>query len=249
MWTVDFKGWWYTRNREKVNPLAIRDEYSKYILAIDVTEKGDTASVKRVFQRVFKQYGIPLYIRSDNGPPFANALNLWGLTKLSVWWMTLGIQLDRDDPGHPEQNGGHERMHRDMKTELQGQIDGSLNEHQRVFDKWRKDFNEVRPHEAPGMKTPADIYIKSEMKFLVENVELRYGRGFKVRRVNDRGFLNLKQKRIFVGNPFAGYHAGVKEDVDKPAEVWFGNYLLGVINQDTGLIEPSHAMMQVTNNT
>jgi hypothetical protein len=249
VWTVDFKGWWYTRNREKVNPLTIRDEYSKYLLAIDVTEKGDTASVKRVFQRVFKRYGIPRYIRSDNGPPFANALNLWGLTKLSAWWMTLGIQLDRDDPGHPEQNGGHERMHRDMKTELQGQIDGLLNEHQRVFDKWRKDFNEVRPHEALGMKTPSDIYAKSEIKFLNENVELRYGRGFKIRLVNDRGFLNLKQKRIFVENPFAGYHAGVKEFVDKPVEVWFGNFLLGAINQDTGLIEPNCAIMQLTNNT
>jgi transposase InsO family protein len=78
VWTVDFKGWWYTRDREKVNPLTIRDEYSRYILGIDVVEKGDTASVKRVFQRVFKEFGIPRYIRSDNGPPFANTLNLWG---------------------------------------------------------------------------------------------------------------------------------------------------------------------------
>jgi hypothetical protein len=162
--------------------------------------------------------------------------------------MTLGIELDGDDPGHPEQNGGHERMHRDMKTELEGQIDGTLDEHQKVFDQWRKDFNEVRPHEALGMKVPADIYTRSEIKFRHENVELRYGRGCKVRMVNDRGFLNLKQKRIFVGNPFAGYHVGVKEYVDKPVEIFFGNYLLGTINQDTGLIEPSYNIMQVTNN-
>jgi transposase InsO family protein len=239
VWTVDFKGWWYTKNREKVNPLTIRDEYSKYILAIEVVEKGDTTTVKRVFQRIFKKYGLPRYIHSDNGPPFANVLNYWGLTKLSVWWMTLGVELDRDDPGHPEQNGGHERMHRDMKTELEGQIDGTLNEHQSVFDQWRKDFNEVRPHEALGMKVPADIYVKSGMKYQSENVELRYGRGCKVRMVNDRGFLNLKQKRIFIGNPFAGYHVGVKEYVDKPTEVLFGNILLGTINQDTGLIEPA----------
>jgi len=239
VWTVDFKGWWYTKNKERVNPLTVRDEYSKYILAIDVVEKGDTASVKRVFKRIFKKYGIPQYIRSDNGPPFANVLNFWGLTKLSVWWMTLGIQLDRDDPGHPEQNGGHERMHRDMKTELQGQIDGSLNEHQKVFDKWRKEFNEVRPHESLGMKVPADIYTKSKKRFCDENVELKYGRGFKIRMVNDRGFLNLNQRRIFVGNPFSGYHVGVKEFVDKPTEVYFGNYLLGTINQDTWLIEPA----------
>jgi transposase InsO family protein len=249
VWTVDFKGWWYTKNKERVTPLTIRDEYSKFILAIDVVEKGDSACVKRVFERIFKKYGLPEYIRSDNGPPFACVLNYWGLTKLSVWWMTLGIQLDRDDPGHPEQNGGHERMHRDMKTELQGQIDGSLNEHQKVFDKWRKDFNKIRPHEALGMKVPADIYIKSLTKYPGEYVELKYGRGFRTRMVNDRGFLNINTLRIFVGNPFAGYHAGVKEFVDKPTEVWFGNFLLGKINPDTGLIEPSCCIIQVTKNT
>jgi transposase InsO family protein len=249
VWTVDFKGWWYTKNKERVNPLTVRDEYSKYILAIDVVEKGDTASVKGVFERIFKQYGLPQYIRSDNGPPFANVRNYWGLTKLSVWWMTLGIKLDRDDPGHPEQNGGHERMHRDMKTELQGQIDGTLNEHQMVFDQWRKEFNEVRPHEALGMQVPADVYTKSEIKYHGEHVELSYGRGCRVRMVNGRGYVILDQKRIFVGNPFTGYHVGVKEFINKPTEVFFGNYFLGVINTNTGLIEPSCVMMQTINNT
>jgi len=238
VWTVDFKGWWYSKNREKVNPLTIRDEYGKYIHAIKTVEKGDTASVKAEFIRVFKKYGLPLYIRSDNGPPFANNLNMWGLTKLSVWWMTLGIQLDRIDPGHPEQNGGHERMHRDMKTELEGQIDGTLNEHQIVFDKWREEYNNVRPHEALGMRTPSEVYEKSERKYPGEYIEIQYGRGYKVRVVNDRGFINLKQRRIFVGNPFAGYCVGIKEFIDKPTEVWFGKMLLGKINPDNGLIEP-----------
>jgi len=249
VWTVDFKGWWYSKFKERVNPLTIRDEKSKYPLAINVVEKGDTASVKAVFIRIFKKYGLPKYIRSDNGPPFANVLNYWGLTKLSVWWMTLGIQLDRIDPGCPQQNGGHERMHRDMKTELQGQIDGSLNEHQKVFDQWRKDFAEVRPHEALGMKTPAEVYKKSERKYPGEHITLRYGKGFLSRMVNDRGFLNLKQKRIFVGNPFAGYHVGIKEFVDKPSEVWFGSFYLGIINADSGLIEPSCTIIQASNST
>jgi transposase InsO family protein len=249
VWTVDFKGWWYTKDRERVNPLTVRDEHSKFILAIAVAEKGDTAAVKGVFKRIFKKYGMPRYIRSDNGPPFASAKNMWGLTRLSVWWMSLGIKLDRDDPGHPEQNGGHERMHRDMMTELEGQIDGSLNEHQKVFDTWRKEFNEVRPHEALGMKTPGDVYKKSELKYPGETVEIRYGRGIKVRMVNDRGYINLKQKRIFVGNPFAGFRAGVREFVDKAAEVWFGDFLLGTINPDTGLIEPSCDRIQANDNT
>jgi transposase InsO family protein len=246
VWTVDFKGWWYTKNKERVNPLTIRDEAGRFILAIDVVEKGDTASVKHVFHRIFNEFGLPEYIRSDNGPPFANVLNYWGLTKLSVWWMSLGIKLERNDRGHPEQNGGHERMHRDMKTELEGQIDGSLNEHQKVFDKWRQEFNEVRPHEALGMKVPSDVYKKSLRKYHGENVEMIYPRGYKVRIVNDRGFINLKQKRIFVGNPFSGYNIGIKEIIDKPVEVWFGNFLLGAINSDTGLIEPSCNTIQIT---
>jgi transposase InsO family protein len=145
VWTVDFKGWRHTKDKERVKALTARDERSKCILAIAVAEKGDMPTVKRVFKRIFKQNGLPGYIRSDNGPPFANANNLWGLAKLAAWRMSLGIKLDRDDPGHPEQNGGHERMHRDMMTELEGQIDGNLAEHQKVFDTWRKEFNEVRP--------------------------------------------------------------------------------------------------------
>ena len=124
-----------------INPLTIRDEFSKFILAIEAAEKGDITSVKAVFIRLFKQFGMPRIIRSDNGPPFANMLNYWGLTRLSVWWLSLGIQLDRITPGHPEENGGHERMHRDMKKELQGKTDGTLGEHQNVFNEWRHVFN------------------------------------------------------------------------------------------------------------
>jgi transposase InsO family protein len=238
LWTVDFKGWWYTKDREKVNPLTVRDEYSKKILAIKVTEKGDIPAVKAVFIGLFKEYGLPAYLRSDNGPPFGNANNLWGLTKLSVWWMALGIKIDRDDPGHPEQNGGHERMHRDMMTELEGQIDGNLNEHQKVFDAWRIEFNTVRPHEALGMKVPDDVYVKSGRKYGGENPAQRYSRGVKVRQTNSRGYINLDGKRIFVGNPFAGYQIGVKQHVDKDPEVWFNDFMLGTINPASGLVEP-----------
>ena len=188
--------------------------------------------------RLFKEFGLPRYMRSDNGPPFANVLNAWGLTKLSVWWMSLGIQLDRITPGHPEQNGGHERMHRDMKKELQGKIDGTLGEHQNVFDEWRNIFNTVRPHEALEMKTPAEVYVKSEIKFTDEYVELVYGKGFITRYVNDRGYINWDNKRIFIGNPFNGYHVGLKLNVDAPMEVWFSNIMLGKLNPDTWLVEP-----------
>jgi transposase InsO family protein len=246
VWTVDFKGWWYSKNKEKINPLTIRDECSKRILAVEAVEKGDTTSVKAVFIRLFKEFGMPLYIRSDNGPPFANVRNYWGLSRLSVWWMSLGIQLDRIDPGCPQQNGGHERMHRDIKKELQGQIDGTLGEHQNVFNEWMRVFNEERPHEALGMKVPNDVYVKSERKYPGEYVELRYGKGFITRFVNDRGYINYDNKRVFIGNPFSGYHVGIKISVDKPMEIWFDNVMLGVINTETWLIEPESNGIKVT---
>jgi transposase InsO family protein len=158
VWTVDFKGWWYTKHKEKCEPLTVRDEFSKYILDIKIIDKGDTMHVKQAFERIFTKYGLPDIIRSDNGPPFASSFNALGLSRLSVWWMSLGIKLDRTDPGCLQQNGGHERMHRDMKNELQGQIDGNLNEHQKVFDQWRDEFNNIRPHHVLGYKTPYEVF-------------------------------------------------------------------------------------------
>ena len=250
VWTVDFKGYWYTKNKkEKVNPLTIRDGKARVIFGVKAVDKGDTMNVKAEFIRVFKKYGMPRYIRSDNGPPFGCTRNLWGLTKLSVWWMSLGIKIDRMDPGHPEQNGGHERMHKDMAIELEGQIDGTLNEHQAVFDKWVDEFNNVRPHEALCMKTPSECYEKSKIKYPGEHIEIKYPKGFKRRYVNDRGCFNWQSKRIFVGNPFNGYHVGIKESVDKPLEIWFSDLRLGTLNPDNGLIEPDFGCIKPLNKT
>ncbi len=235
VWTVDFKGWWYTKHKEKCEPLTVRDEFTKYILEIKVLEKGDISHVKQAFEQIFIKYGLPEVIRSDNGTPFASSFNALGLSKLAVWWMSLGIKLDRTDPGCPYQNGGHERMHRDMKDELEGQIDGNLNEHQKVFDQWREEFNTIRPHEALGMKTPSDIYVKSERNYEPEDVLIVYGKEYKSRMVNDRGFYNYKNKRIFVGNPFAGYNVGIKEN-EGETEVWFDDFLIGTVDKITGLI-------------
>ena len=238
LWTVDFKGWWWTSTKERCEPLTIRDEYSKYIFAIEVPEKGNTPCVMAVFEQLFKKYGLPEYIRSDNGPPFANVLNTWGLTKLSVWWMSLGIKLDRSAPGHPEQNGSHERMHKDIKRELQNKIFGDLKQHQKMFDKWRKQFNEVRPHEALGMKTPKEVYIKSDKKYYDDEIEIEYKDRMRSRRVNDRGYFNWQCQRIFVGNPFAGYNVGIKLRSGRQPEVWFDYFKLGEIDQITLQVEP-----------
>ncbi|MBM9549278.1 transposase [Leptospira sp. 201903074] len=236
IWTVDFKGWWYTPEREKVNPLTVRDDFSKYILAIKTLKKGDIPSVKAEFTRLFKIYGIPDIIRSDNGPPFASMQSLWGLTKLSVWWLSLGIKLDRIQPGKPYQNGAHERMHRDMARELQHEIVGNITLFQNLFDKWRIEFNRERPHEALNMKTPEQIYVKSK-KLFDPNADLlmTYPFGFKQRHVNDRGYINYNGNLIMVGNPFNGFNVGIKKESDS-ISIWFGINMLGVIDQNLFLI-------------
>jgi transposase InsO family protein len=244
LWTVDFKGWWWTPLKERCEPLTVRDEYSKMILVIEAPERGDTPHVKAIFKRLFRKYGLPEYIRSDNGPPFANVLNLWGLTKLSVWWMSLGIKLDRDDPGCPYQNGGHERMHRDMMKELENKINGDITKHNKEFEKWRKVFNTIRPHEALGMRTPNEVYKRSERRYEEEDVEIEYGGRMKSRMVNDRGVVHFKGQRIFVGNPFAGYNVGIKQRPDDWSEVWFDTFKLGEINPDSGLIETEKYRIQ-----
>lgn len=230
VWTVDFKGWWYTKEREKCEPLTVRDEFSKYLLSIAILEKADISSVKREFELIFKQYGLPKMIRSDNGPPFASHMSIHGLTRLSVWWLSLGIKLDRIDPGSPQQNGAHERMHLDMKKELEGKIEGSLKMHQQVFNVWRKEFNDERPHEGLLMKTPAMVYIKSERKYEGSVDFIEYPGGYKSRQVNDRGYINHKGHRIFITNALGGYNIGLKNKGANLIEVCFNNTLLGEID-------------------
>jgi transposase InsO family protein len=237
LWTVDFKGWWYTPEKEQVNPLTIRDDYSKFILAIAIVDKGNISCVRKEFEKLFLVHGLPQFIRSDNGPPFACTFNKLGLTKLSVWWMSLGILLDRIDPGCPYQNGAHERMHLDMKKELEGHIYGDLKEHQKVFDIWREEFNTLRPHEALGMRCPVELYKKSERKYEPDVVDVEYSKEYIKRKVNDRGYFNLLKKRYFIGNPFAGYSVGIKYIGKGKPEIWFASVLVGNIDQETGTVE------------
>jgi transposase InsO family protein len=178
VWTVDFKGWWYIQEKARVNPLTVRDELSKMILSITVVEKGDIPSAKAEFVRLFKTYGLPKCIRSDNGPPFASPFNALGLTKLAVWWLALGIVLDRIDLGCPYQNASHERMHRDMKHELEGQIPGELQEQQHVMDEWKEEFNTERSHQSLGGKRPAEVYRPSETKYDPEIEDIEYPKGY-----------------------------------------------------------------------
>lgn len=236
LWTVDFKGYWHTQTKERIEPLTIRDEYSKFILSIALLEKGDTTSVKREFERLFREHGLPRMIRSDNGPPFASRVSILGLTKLSVWWMSLGIELDRTDPGSPQQNGGHERMHRDIALELEGRIAGDLEIHRARMEEWRNEFNEERPHESLGMKKPSEVYRKSKIKY-EEFDAFQYPEGFRSRQVNNRGYTNLKGRHVFISNAFNGYNIGVKKTAEG-WEVWFERKLIGIVDGRSFVLVP-----------
>ncbi len=156
VWTVDFKGWWYDGQGQRCEPLTVRDEYSRYVLELRRMPDARTATVKACFERLFERYGLPAAIRSDNGVPFAQVKGILGLSKLSAWWVALGIDLERGRPGHPQDNGAHERLHRDINRELRRGTAG-----QAELDLWRQEFNQERPHEALGLKCPAEVYRKS----------------------------------------------------------------------------------------
>lgn len=232
VWTVDFKGWWYTPEKERCEPLTIRDEFSKFILDIRILEKGDILRVQRVFEQIFLKYGVPEYIRSDNGPPFASSRSVLGLTRLSVWWMAQGILLDRIKPASPHENGGHERMHLDMKRELEGKIKGNLKFHQSIFDTWRDEFNYERPHESLGMKKPAAVYRKSKRKFQRFD-RIEYPEQLHARHVSTRGYINYKGRHVFISNAFNGFDVGIHDTGKSKLPVYFCEHCIGFVDLDS----------------
>jgi transposase InsO family protein len=162
LWTVDFKGWWYTGRRERCEPLTVRDEYSCFVLCAAPLKGAKGATVRSQFERLFETYGLPNTIRSDNGSPFACSRAPWGLTKLSTWWIACGISLDRIPPARSDQNGAHERMHRNIAMEIERFPETHLAAQSAAYETWRHTFNHERPHEAIGMRVPGALYQKSE---------------------------------------------------------------------------------------
>ena len=233
VWTVDFKGWWPTGGR-RCEPLTVRDDFSRFVLGVRAMSSTAMVPVHSEFERLFEEYGLPRVIRSDNGLPFACTQGLLGLTRLSAWWLVLGINLDRIRPGHPEENGRHERMHRDIAQEIEGQINGGLLEQQAAFDVWRQSFNQERPHEALQMRTPAQIYKKSARRYTGTPEEIAYQAGFLSRRVCPRGRISIHTDSPFISQSLCGWNLGLNAVSCDEMEVWFTELLLGKIDLSTG---------------
>ena len=216
VWTVDFKGWWRDGNK-RCEPLTVRDEYSRYVLEVRAVEDARTETVRRSFEQLFQRQGLPETIRSDNGAPFASMHGLWGLSRLSAWWVALGIDLERGRPGHPQDNAAHERLHKDISRELEamGQSD------QAALDLWRQTFNHERPHEALGLRCPGEIYRASERKYQGTPQDLDYPQMCS-RRVCQHGNDQSGRREAFFEHEFGGLVSGSQADRDRLARgvVW-----------------------------
>jgi hypothetical protein len=220
VWCADFKGWFRTGDGERIDPLTITDAHSRYLFRCQAVEKTDTARVQAIFEAVFREYGMPEAIRTDNGAPFASTA-IAGLSRLAVWWMKLGIVAERIEAGHPEQNGRHERMHRTLKQETAQPPAGNRREQQRVMERFRQEYNQVRPHEALGMRTPAAVYELSPRSFPAHVPEPEYPDTMLVYRVQQKGHFRWKRQEVFLSEVLWGEPVGLLPIDDSWFTVYF----------------------------
>ena len=235
VWSVDFKGWWHDNSGRRIEPLTVRDEHSRMILELRAVPDARTGTVRASFEQLFAKHGLPTAIRSDNGPPFASPQALLGLSRLSAWWLALGIDLERSRPGCPQDNGAHERMHLDVRRELQA---GRVGRSQESFDTWRHEFNTQRPHEALNMATPAEIYTPSARRYEGTPEALDY-QGKDTRRVHEKGYIIFRGQRLALSQSLAGWDIALGAQTEGHIELWFASLLLGHLHAETVSFQPA----------
>lgn len=238
LWCADFKGQFKMGNQKYCYPLTITDQHSRYLLGCEAFENAKEKGAIECFKRVFQEYGLPDAIRTDNGVPFA-ARSLFGLSKLSVMWLRLGIEIERIKPGHPEQNGRHERMHKTLKQEVTKPAGANLLQQQEMLDHFVVVFNNERPHEALGMDRPRDIYKPSKKEYPRILDEYDYSTYDSTRRVSMCGTIKLKGgHKIFISDVFGGQEVGIKEVDDGIWSVTFMDYELGYFGIEANRFNP-----------
>lgn len=228
LWSADFKGHFRMKNMQYCYPLTITDNVSRYIFACDALESVKPRDTINIFERAFRENGLPKAIRTDNGVPFSHPQGLHGLSPLSVWWLSLGIKLERIEPGCPEQNGRHERMHRSLKSWLKdSKVGSNILQQQEYLEMFTEEFNNERPHEALDMKTPSEVHTKSSRVYDGTEPEYKYQGVDKVMGVTLSGEVRYKKHRIYVGRAFKGYNIGITEQEDEKYLVNFMDYEIG----------------------
>ncbi|HET6931728.1 MAG TPA: IS481 family transposase [Candidatus Acidoferrum sp.] len=237
LWCVDFKGWFRCGDGTRCDPFTNSDACSRLVLCCRAVEKTDGPHVRRVMEATFRAKGLPQGIRSDNGPPFASRAP-GGLTRLSMWWLRLGIRHERIDPGCPEQNGRHERMHRTLKQETANPPAANLRQQQEVFARFERMYNEERPHEALGGKTPAQVYVASTRVYPSRLPELEYPAGTHLRRISQQGSLKWRCERTFLSEVLAREIVGLLETEEEFFEVYYGPLLIGWLDGRSHVFAP-----------
>jgi putative transposase len=235
-WSADFKGHFRTGDGLYCYPLTVTDNYSRYLLGCQALAGTTHDASKTVFTRLFKHYGLPRRIRTDNGVPFA-APSLARLSRLSVWWLKLGVLPELIEPGKPQQNGQHERMHRTLKDETTKPPAASSRAQQRKFDAFMHEYNEERPHEALDMSTPAQLYQASARAMPDKLLAPEYPDRFEVRYVSANGGIRWRKRWVNVSSALIGEHVGLEEIDDGQWDVFFGPMRLGRLHERSMRIE------------
>ena len=236
LWCADYKGEFMLSDRRYCYPLTITDFASRYLLCCEALESTREEYAFSGFERVFKDFGLPVAIRSDNGVPFASRSAFFGLSKLSVWWLRLGIGIERIKPGKPQQNGRHERMHLTLKKEATRPAGRNFLQQQAKFDRFVHEYNFERPHQAIGMKYPAELYSASPRPYQ-GLPELEYPFHDRTVIVTACGRICLGRRKINLSHVFAGQKIGIREVANLIWLVTFMHYDLGFFDHETGRVE------------
>jgi transposase InsO family protein len=244
VWCADFKGWFLTGDGQKCTPLTISDGHSRYLLCCQgLRDDTGMLTVKPLFIETFRKHGLPEAIRTDNGTPFASS-GLGGLTALAVWWVRLGIKLERIEPGQPQQNGRHERMHRTLKEATASPPKENLAAQQEAFNEFCKEYNQERPHEALGQRPPVVFYENSTRAY-PERLPAQggYPEDWERRRVRKAGQMKWKGKDIRLSKALWGQEVGLRPVDDGRWEIYFEDLVLGMFDERKGHVVPSKRLV------
>lgn len=243
VWPVDFKGHFCVGDGQRCDPLTITDGCSRFALECKALTLPKLEDVQKCFVRVFCEYGLPDVILSDNGTPFGST-GIGGLTRLSVWLVRLGVQPMRIEPGKPEQNGRHERFHLTLKQETADPPKQTIRGQQRAFTRFRRSYNEERPHEALDMRTPAELYEPSSRPYPRRLPDMEYPSGVDVRRVRKNGSFKWASHSVFLGEALRGQDVSLEPLGDGTFKVHFGMLLLGTFHEASGVVIPTPCRAQ-----
>lgn len=230
VWTADYKGQFLMKDGKWCYPLTVMDHQSRFLLQCKGHESISTDTVKKEFEELFRRYGLPNRIRTDNGVPFATK-SLGGISRLSKWWIRLGILPERIKPGKPQQNGAHERMHRTLKATAIQPPGRNLKDQQKLFDGFKHEYNEQRPHEALQQRTPQSIYRRSHREMPAQLPELEYPGHYRIVPVSRNGHMYCFSGIVYAGHVLEGERVGMEEVQDGVWKVYFGPVYLGCFDQ------------------